>query len=54
MSKPEEIPAVEPEAGLMSPQTVTVVPSHEGEDAMGLSPTGVLEPGGDRHVGASR
>ncbi|MDB5782055.1 hypothetical protein [Caballeronia mineralivorans] len=36
MSNPEEKPAIELNAGSLPAQTVTVVPSHEGEDAMGL------------------
>jgi hypothetical protein len=36
MSIPEEKPAIELNAGSLPAQTVTVVPSHEGEDAMGL------------------
>jgi hypothetical protein len=36
MSNPEEKPAIEPNTGPLPAQTVTVVPSHEGEDAMGL------------------
>ena len=37
MSKSEEKPAIELNAGSLPAQTVTVVPSHEGEDAMGLA-----------------
>ena len=36
MSNPEEKPAIELNAGSLPAQTVTVVPRHEGEDAMGL------------------
>ncbi|MCU1263000.1 MAG: family transposase, core domain [Bryobacterales bacterium] len=36
MSNPEEKPAIELNAGSLPAQTATVVPSHEGEDAMGL------------------
>ena len=36
MSNPEENPAIEPNAGPVPTQPVTVAPSHEGEDAMGL------------------
>jgi len=36
MSNPEENPAIEPNAGPVPTQPVTVVPSHEGEGAMGL------------------
>jgi transposase len=36
MSKPEEKPAIELNAGSEPAQAVTVVPSHEGEDEMGL------------------
>jgi len=36
MSNPEEKPAIELNAGSEPAQAVTVVPSHEGEDAMGL------------------
>lgn len=36
MLNPEEKSAIEPNAGSLPAQTVTVVPSHEGEDAMGL------------------
>ena len=36
MSNPGEKPALEPDTGALPAQTVTVVPSHEGEDAMGL------------------
>ena len=36
MSNSEENPAIEPNAGFVPAQPVTVVPNHEGEDAMGL------------------
>jgi hypothetical protein len=36
MSNPEEKPAIELNTGSLPAQTVTVVPSHEGEGAMGL------------------
>jgi hypothetical protein len=36
MSNPEEKPAIELNAGSEPAQAVTVVPSHEGEDEMGL------------------
>ena len=36
MSNPEEKPAIELNAGSLPAQTATVVPRHEGEDAMGL------------------
>lgn len=36
MSNPEEKPVIEVNAGSEPAQAVTVVPSHEGEDAMGL------------------
>ena len=36
MSNPEEKPAIELNTGSLPAQTVTVVPSHEEEDAMGL------------------
>jgi hypothetical protein len=36
MSNPDQEPAIEPSAGPIAAQPVTVVPSHEEEDAMGL------------------
>src|ERR1700722_16431205 len=36
MSNPEEKPAIELNTGSLPAQTVTVVPGHEGEGAMGL------------------
>ena len=36
MSNPDEKPAIELNVGSLPAQAVTVVPSHEGEDAMGL------------------
>ena len=43
MSNPEENPAIEVNAGSLRARTVTVVPSREGEDAMGLRSVGRYE-----------